>query len=58
WSSGKTVYQGASAYSSLTVLNNGNIGLFFEKDGYQKNVFVQFSLQWLTNNLDELKNPE
>lgn len=52
WSKGKTIYAGGSAYSSLTVLKNGNIGVFFEKDGYKKNVFVEISLDWLTNGKD------
>lgn len=49
WSNGKTVYGGGSAYSSLSVLPNGEIGLFFEKDDYTENVFVRFSLEWLTD---------
>jgi sialidase-1 len=40
WSEGKTVYAGGSAYSSMTVLQNGNIGVFFEKDSYKENAFV------------------
>ena len=48
WSRGKTIYEGSSAYSDLTLLNNGDIGLFFEKDDYSQNVFVRFSLEWLT----------
>ena len=47
WSKGKTIYTGGSAYSTLTVLNNGEIGLCFEKDGYKENVFVSFSFDWL-----------
>jgi len=53
WTEGKTIYSGSSAYSSLTVLKNGDIGLFFEKDDYTENVFVSFSLKWLTNGKDE-----
>ena len=49
WSKGKTIYPGGSAYSSLTILANGDIGLFFEKDDYSENVFVSFSLEWLIN---------
>ena len=52
WTEGKTIYEGGSAYSSLTVLENGDIGLFFEKDGYKENVFVSFSLKWLTDGKD------
>lgn len=47
WTVGKTVYTGGSAYSTLTVLENGDIGLLFEKDEYQENAFVSFSLEWL-----------
>lgn len=54
WSEGKTIYAESSAYSSLTILKNGEIGLFFEKDGYTKNVFTSFSLEWLTDGKDSL----
>ena len=47
WPAGKTIYTGGAAYSSMTVLADGDIGLFFEKDDYTKNVFVSFSLSWL-----------
>lgn len=57
WSNGKTIYEGSSAYSSLTILKNGDIGLFFEKDEYTKNPFVRFSLDWLTDGKDTLKQP-
>jgi sialidase-1 len=58
WSEGKTVYPGGSAYSSLTVLKNGDIGLFFEMDDYTKNPFVSFSLKWLTDGKDTYKKPK
>lgn len=54
WSTGKTIYTGPSAYSSMTVLENGEIGLFFEKDNYDENTFVSFSLEWLTEGQDRL----
>jgi sialidase-1 len=57
WTEGKTIYAGPSAYSSLTVLKNGDIGLFFEKDEYTKNEFVSFSLKWLTDGKDTFKKP-
>lgn len=53
WSDGKTIYPGGSAYSSMTVLENGDIGIFFEKDDYIKNSFTSFSLDWLTNGKDK-----
>lgn len=57
WSKGKTIYTGSSAYSSLTILENGDIGLFFEKDNYTENPFVSFSLEWLTDGEDSLISP-
>lgn len=52
WSKGKVIYSGKSAYSSMTILKNGDVGLFFEKDDYKENVFVRFSLAWLTDGKD------
>ncbi|PRX40015.1 sialidase family protein [Salegentibacter salegens] len=49
WSEGKTIYHGPAAYSDLTVLENGDIGVFFEADGYSRNLFTSFSLEWLTD---------
>lgn len=48
WSEGKSVYEGSSAYSSMTVLANGDIGLFYEKDDYTTNVFVRIGFEGLT----------
>lgn len=53
WTEGKTIYHESSAYSSMCLLENGDIGLFFEKDDYQENVFVRITLQWLTNGKDK-----
>ena len=55
WSKGKTIYAGSAAYSSMTVLANGDIGLFFEKENYKENVFASFSLKWLTDGKDMYK---
>jgi sialidase-1 len=54
WAYTKTVYPGQSAYSSICVLENGDIGIFFEKDGYKQNVFVRLTLAWLTNGEDAI----
>lgn len=56
WSEGKTIYSGSAAYSSMTILENGDIGLFFEKDNYQDNVFVRVTLEWLTDGKDTFIN--
>ena len=53
WSEGKTIYNEGSAYSSMSILANGDIGLFFEKDNYQENVFVRLTLEWLTDGNDK-----
>jgi len=53
WTNGKTIYNEGSAYSSMSILANGDIGLFFEKDNYQENVFVRLTLEWLTDGNDK-----
>lgn len=50
WAKNQTIYAGESAYSSITKLKNGDIGVFFEKDNYTKNVFVRIPKSWLTKN--------
>lgn len=58
WSSGKVIYSGSAAYSTMALLKNGDIGIFFEKDDYSSNVFVRFSLNWLTEGNDPGETPE
>lgn len=58
WSAGKVINTGPSAYSSLTVLQDGTIGLLYErgdKNPYQKISFARFSLEWLTDGKDSLE---
>lgn len=47
WNTGKTIYAGAAAYSSMTLMKNGDIGILFEKDEYQENVFVSIPIAYL-----------
>jgi sialidase-1 len=47
WSKGKVIYSGSAAYSDIEVLENGQIGVFFEKEEYKENVFARFSIKWL-----------
>ena len=54
WSKGKVIYSGPSAYSSMTILENGDIAVFYEKDNCSKNEVVIFPLGWLTNGKDFL----
>lgn len=48
WTVGKTIYAGSSAYSSMTVLSNGSIGVLFERDDYHEIAFVALPLKWIT----------
>jgi Neuraminidase (sialidase) len=54
WPVRKTVYPGKSAYSSLTVLQDGTIGMYYEVGEYEtyEMYFARFSLGWLTNGAD------
>lgn len=45
WNKGTLIYDGMAAYSSMVQLSDGTIGLFFEKDEYQENVFVRIELR-------------
>jgi len=55
-SEGKTIYKGDRLYSSiLTILKNGDIGLFFEQDGLTEKSIVSFFLNGLTDGKDRQK---
>lgn len=56
WSSGKVVNPGPSAYSSLTILENGDIGVLYE-NGNARTKFASFSLEALTDGEDKLTRP-
>ena len=47
WPLRKEIYQGGSGYSSLVLLPNRNVGVFFEKDGSKSLTFATVSLGWL-----------
>ncbi|HSG67278.1 MAG TPA: sialidase family protein, partial [Bacteroidales bacterium] len=47
WTEGKTIYPGSSAYSSVDILSNGNIGVLFEKDDYSEIVFASLPVEWI-----------
>jgi len=49
WDVEKFIYNGSYAYSSITKMNNKNIGVLFEKDGYSNISFMSVELEWLTN---------
>ncbi len=54
WPVKKSIYPGPSAYSSMTVLSDGTIGLYYEVGEYEiyQMYFARFSLKWLTDGAD------
>ena len=55
WPVKKTIAPNTSAYSSVTILPDGTIGVYLEEDenSSYKMYFINFSLNWLTNNKDK-----
>lgn len=52
WPVKKSIYAGPSAYSCLTVMPDGEIGLLYEngkESPYEKISFIKFPLEWLIN---------
>ena len=47
WSSPKVIYEGEAAYSSITQLTNGDVGIFYEADNYTSNIFKSLSIDWI-----------
>ena len=47
WQKELPVYSGSAAYSCLTQLPNGNVGLLFEADKYKRMVFVEIPFKAL-----------
>lgn len=52
WPVSRTVYPGSFAYSCLTVLEDGGIGLLYERDDYGRITFARFDVGWLTDGRD------
>ncbi len=44
WAYSRIIYQGSAAYSSMSVLQDGYIGILFENDDYSKITFSRFSV--------------
>lgn len=60
WPIAKVIYDGPTAYSCLTVLPNGTIGLLYEsgdQSPYERIHFAAFNLEWLTDGTDALDGP-
>jgi len=58
WPVRKTIYPDISGYSSLTVMNDGTIGIYYEVGEYDlyQMYFVRFSLDWLSDGTDTWKD--
>ena len=57
WPISKVIRPGPSAYSCLTVLKDGTIGLIYENgrtSPYERLTFARFDLQWLTDGRDRI----
>ena len=54
WPVKRSIAAGESAYSSVTILPDGTIGVYLEEDGSipYKMYFLNYSLDWLTNGAD------
>jgi sialidase-1 len=60
WPVRRLLDAGPSAYSCLSILTNGAVGLLYEtgtKSPYEGIVFARFSLEWLTKGNDESRGP-
>jgi sialidase-1 len=58
WPVSKVIHAGPAAYSCLTVLADGTIGLLYERgqaNAYETITFARFNLQWLTDGKDKLE---
>lgn len=59
WSEGKVICHGSSMYSSMTVLQDGTIGIYFEKGTDGRELWYEnVSLDWLTAPKPSIAVPE
>lgn len=56
WPIARQVHAGSAAYSCLTTLPSGRIGLLYERDNYGKLAFASFTLEWLKGGNAEPKS--
>jgi len=60
WPVAKIIKKGTGAYSSLTILPDGSIGIIYETGNYNNDIteyyarlsFARFNLEWLTDGKD------
>ena len=56
WSEGRVIDTGPSAYSEITILKDGSLGVLYEP-GHKEIRFVRFTLEALTGGKDKLSKP-
>lgn len=49
WPVARSLYAGSAAYSSICILPDKSIGVFFEKDNYTRMTFARVEADWLMN---------
>jgi hypothetical protein len=49
WPVSRQLYAGSGAYSSICILPDKSIGVFFEKDNYSRITFARVEAEWLLN---------
>ncbi len=47
WPVRKTIHAGSAAYSCMTRMKDGSVGLIYERDNYGRLTFAAFGLAWL-----------
>jgi sialidase-1 len=52
WPVSRVIHPGSFAYSCLSVLGDGTVGLLYERDDYGKIAFARFDLAWLLTGKD------
>lgn len=57
WTHRKCIQKGSAAYSTLTICENGEIGILFEDNSAGDMIFVRVSLESLTDGKDKLSKP-
>jgi Neuraminidase (sialidase) len=55
WTYSRVIDTGVTAYSAMTILADGSIGLYYEKGSSMRMVFAKFNLEWLTTGRDTFR---
>ena len=58
WPLNKTIYPGGYAYSQLVKLSDHELGVFFERDGYDNITLAKFPHSWIAGGADPLLQTE